>query len=163
MHLVARFMLTTAPMNDFTTMLSRILLTSTLALGACSNDADPTPPPPSQRLSCEASIKQVQFDYVVNGSTLHVTAADGQMGDMTLVASGNGALPVFGTWHVSNTTNSVGTVSLDFLIEPAKVSAIAQCDFGTVAATARAVSAATITDTSIAILQSNTDTQYVTR
>jgi len=79
-------------------------------------------------------------------------------------APGDPGRPVYGTWHVATqTTPGVGTTSLDILIEPNQVSALADCDFGVVSADARATSPAEITDTSIAILAADEDTETITR
>jgi len=54
-------------------------------------------------------------------------------------------------------------VSLDVIVAPGQVTAVADCDFGSVSTTARATSAAEITDTTISILETQKDVQIVTK
>jgi len=135
---------------------------------ACGGDDDDDgdgggPPDPPQTFMCTASITPVEFDYLVTGETLEIMTTAGS-DFLQRVAAGAPGLPVYGTWHVgTQTTPGVGTVSLDLLVEPAEVSAIADCDFGTVSATAHATSAAEVTAISIAILEADQDVQVVTR
>jgi hypothetical protein len=133
------------------------------ALAACAGD-DSTyqPPPPSQsyRYTCTASITPSYFDYAVKGDVLEVIAP-GQSEQYQRVASGDPGNPVFGTWHLATLTDDVGTVTLDMEIGPDRVTAIADCDFGSVSTIAEASSLAVITDTSVTILDSAEDVEVV--
>jgi len=146
-----------------------VLLSSTMLIIACGGDDDDGEDEGDgggdapQVYTCFASVVASEIAYVITGDRLDVSA-DGQSEVWQRVADGDGGRPVYGTWHVgTETTPGVGTVSLDFLVEPAQVSVIADCDFGSVSATARASSSAEITDTTIAILEFDEDTQIVTR
>jgi hypothetical protein len=142
---------------------SALLLVSTLGFAACDgDDPDPPPPTPTQTFTCTATISPSMVDYIRSGNLLQVSAG-GQSDSWTLVSEGSGVLPAFGTWHVADSVDDIGTTSLDVIIENGFVTAVADCDFGTVGTTARATAAADITDTTITILQSNQDTQTVTR
>ena len=58
-------------------VLSMLLLTSALALGACTDegpeDLPPPRPPATETFTCRATISPGQFDYVVNGDVLEAT------------------------------------------------------------------------------------------
>jgi hypothetical protein len=131
------------------------------ALSACANE-DPTyhPPPRTETYTCTASIAPSYFEYRVEGDVLHVMAP-GQVAEYERVASGDPSEPIFGTWHIMTQSDQYGTVTLDMEIEPDRVAAIADCDFGSVSATAEASSRAVITDTSVTILDSDEDTEVV--
>jgi hypothetical protein len=149
-------------MNASNKIVSALLLTSSLLLGACSDEDDSRPLPPRpqqpQTFSCKASVAPTSFDYTIVNDFLHVgTDAYPRVG------AGTGALPVFGTWHVITQSDAVGSVSLDLRVEEGRVTAIADCDFGSVSTTATATSTATITDGTIIIHDADEDTQYVTR
>lgn len=141
---------------------SALLLVSTLGFAACDGDDSEPPPRPTQTFSCTATVSPAALDYIRAGNLLQVSAG-GQSQAWTLVSEGTGELPAFGTWHVSDSVDSIGTTSLDVVIENGFVTAVADCDFGTVGTTARATAAADITGSTITILQSNQDTQTVTR
>lgn len=131
------------------------------ALAACAGDDSASqPPPPTQSYSCTASISPSYFDYMVRGDILEVTVP-GQSDQYQRVASGDPSNPVFGTWHLGTFTDEIGTVTLDMEVGPDTVTAIADCDFGSVSALAEASSPAVITDTSITILDSAEDVEVV--
>jgi hypothetical protein len=144
-------------------ILGGLLLASTLLFAACDDgdDSYQPPPPPPQQFSCTATISPTVLGYVREGDVLTISAGGTSQG-WTLV-SGGGDLPAYGTWHVSDSSGEAGTVSLDVIVAPGQVTAVADCDFGTVSTTARATSAAEITDSSISILESQRDVQVVTR
>jgi hypothetical protein len=117
----------------------------------------------TETFTCFASLAPTTFDYVVSGDLLEVSGG-GTTETWERVDDGDPTRLVHGTWHVGEqTTPGVGVVSFDLVIEPDQVSARADCDFGSVSASAEAVSPAEITDTSIVILESDEDVQVVTR
>jgi hypothetical protein len=152
-------------MNYLPRLVPTILLTSCLLPVACGDDGgDPAPSPP-QTFSCHTSLTAIELTYVVNGNMLTLSSNKGS-GTVPRVGSApDPSFPVFGTWHLDTQEDPrSGTLSLDILIAQAQVNALAACDFGGgLMAHARADSPAVITDTSISILQSDDDTQYVTR
>jgi hypothetical protein len=156
---------TAKAMSYLPRLVPTILLTSCLLLVACADDgSDPVPPPP-QTFSCHTSLTAIELTYLVNGDMLTLSSNTGS-GTLPRVGSApDPSFPVFGTWHVETDHDPrSGTLSLDMLIAQGKVSALGACDFGGgLTAHARADSPAVITDTSISILQSDDDTQYVTR
>ena len=143
--------------------LGGLLLGTTLLFAACDNSDDSyqPPPPPPQQFSCTATVSPTMLGYVRDGSVLRISAG-GSSQDWNLV-SGGGDLPAYGTWHVSDSSGDAGSVSLDVIVAPGSVTAVADCDFGSVSTTARATSRADITDSSITILESQQDVQYVTK
>jgi hypothetical protein len=142
---------------------SALLLVSTLGFAACDgSDPEPTPTRPTQTFTCTAKVSPGILDYIRDGNLLQVSTG-GQSQAWTLVSEGSGVLPAFGTWHITDSVDSIGTTSLDVVIENGFITAVADCDFGTVGTTARATAAADITASTINILQSNEDTQTVTR
>jgi hypothetical protein len=140
-----------------------LLLASTLLFAACDqgDDSYQPPPPPPQQFTCTATVSPTVLAYIRTGDVLQVSAG-GQTEGWSLV-SGGGDLPAYGTWHVSDSVGAAGTVSLDVIVAPGQITAVADCDFGTVSATARATSAAEITDSSISILETQKDVQVVTK
>lgn len=133
------------------------------ALSACvDNDPRYQPPPTTQpsTYTCTASITPSYLEYRIEGDVLHVMAP-GQVDEFERVASGDPSEPVFGTWHILTQSDQYGTFTLDVEIEPDRVTAIGDCDFGSVSATAEASSRAVITDTSITILDSDEDIEVV--
>jgi len=138
------------------------LLAFAMVLFACGGDDDDGDGA-TQTFSCVATISPITIEYVVSGNLLEVSA-NGQTDTWERVAAGNPGRPVYGTWHIGEqTTPGAGTVSVDALIEPDEVSSLADCDFGTLSVSARATSAAEITDTTIAILEADEDVQVITR
>jgi hypothetical protein len=133
------------------------------ALAGCGGDDSSYQPPPMTQPythTCTASIAPSYFEYRLEGDVLHVMVP-GQVDEYERVASGDPSEPIFGTWHILTQSNQYGTVTLDMEIEPDRVTAIADCDFGDVSATAEASSGAVITDTSITILDSDEDIEVV--
>lgn len=143
------------------------LLCSVMLLLACGGDDDDDDGGgdggnPPRTFTCQASTMPATLDYVVDGDVLEVTAG-GQTDSLDRVAAGDPGRPVYGTWHIDTITEpGVGTVSVDIQIEPDRVNALADCDFGSVSANAVATSAATITDTTITILEADEDIEIVT-
>ena len=143
--------------------LGGLLLGTTLLFAACDggDDSYQPPPPPPQQFSCTATVSPTVLGYVRDGNVLRISAG-GSSQDWNLVGGG-GDLPAYGTWHVSDSSGQAGTVSLDVIVAPGQVTAVADCDFGSVSTTARATSAAEITDTTISILETQKDVQIVTK
>jgi hypothetical protein len=134
------------------------LLASSLAfVAACDGGEEEAPP---QTFSCTARISPTTFDYAVVGSQLLV---NGGVESWDRVGRADDESQVFGTWHVATDSSSVGTTSLDIEIRAARVTAIADCDFGSVSTTATASAAAIVDGTTVTILEGDEDTQYVTR
>jgi hypothetical protein len=144
-------------------LLGGLFLAASFLFAACDpgDDSYEPPPPPPQQYSCTATMSPTTLDYVRDGNLLRITAG-GSFQDWTLV-SGGGELPAYGTWHVSDETGEVGRVSLDVVVAPGQVTAVVDCDFGTVSTTARATAAAEVTGTSISILETQKDVQVVTK
>lgn len=116
-----------------------------------------------ETFTCSASLAPSTFDYVVSGDLLELSGA-GFTETLERVETGDPERPVYGTWHLGEQTiPGGGVVSGYLLFEPAQISALADCDFGSVSASARAVSAAEISDATIVILESDEDVQIVTR
>lgn len=134
-------------------------------LSACEaeDDADYKSPsaPARQKHSCQVSVAPSYFEYVVDGDILRIME-NGYEDEFERVASGDPSKPVFGIWNISTQENwPVGTVRLDLKIEPGKVTAIGDCDFGTASATAEASSRAEITDYSVRLFDYDEDIEYV--
>jgi hypothetical protein len=141
-------------------ILSALLLVSTLGVAACDGGGDDPPTHQTQTFTCTATISPTTFDYIRNGNLLQISTASGSE-SWPLVAEGSGELPAFGTWHIADSVDSVATTSLDVVIENGSVTAVADCDFGSVATTARATAAAEITGSTVTILENNQNTQTV--
>lgn len=117
----------------------------------------------TQTFTCFASLAPTTFDYVVSGDLLEVSGG-GITETWERVDDGAPGRLVHGTWYVDEqTTPGVGVVSFEVVIEPDQVSARADCDFGSISATAEAISPAEITDTTITVLEFDEDTEVVTR
>jgi membrane-bound inhibitor of C-type lysozyme len=142
-------------------MMSLLVLSLVAACG--EDDSDPIPPTQPQTYTCRASVNPVSLTYQVSGGQLVLTDSQGQSSTLNRVAPGSGARAIYGTWHVTTESNAAGTVSLDLEVQENKVSAIADCDFGSVSTTAVASSPATVTDTELTILQADEDVQTVKR
>jgi hypothetical protein len=116
-----------------------------------------------ETLTCSASVTAGTIEYVVSGDLLELSGG-GISETWERVEEGDPTRLVHGTWHVGELTiPGVGVVSLDVLVEPDQMSVLADCDFGSVSASAEAVSAAEISDTTIVVLESDMDVQVVTR
>ena len=146
-----------------------VVLLASLLVGGCAADddegdgGDGDDGAGEETFTCFARLEPVTFDYVVSGDLLEVSGGGGTE-TWERVDAGDPSRLVHGTWHVSDDTiPGVGVVSFDVIIEPDQVSARADCDFGSVSASAEAVSPAEISDTTIVILEWDEDTQVVTR
>ena len=147
-----------------------VLVLAGILLGACAvddggadDDDGADGGAEDENFTCSATLAPAIFDYVVSGDLLELSGG-GTTETWERVDMGDPGRLVHGTWHVGEQiVPGVGVVSLDFLVEPDQVSALAACDFGLVSGSARAVSAAEISDTSIEILESDEDIQVIPR
>jgi hypothetical protein len=133
------------------------------ALSACVAEDPPSRPPPTTgpyTYTCTVSITPGSFEYRVEGDVLQIIVP-GQVEEYERVASGEPGNPVFGTWHILTQSYEYGTATLDMEIAPDRVTAISDCDFGSVSAVAEASSRAVITDTSITTLDYAEDVEVV--
>ena len=160
---------------NFKSLLSSILLTSTVLLGACDPEdggaeADAGPP---QEFTCTARLSPVELNYVIDAADknkLNVTV-DGKTTTWNRVSYVDlENKPLLGGWRVESTKIDEETsVRLDAIIEEDEktkaqtVTAYAQCLFADFATSARVTSPAVLTATTIKILEAKEDVQKVTR
>jgi hypothetical protein len=143
-----------------TKLVALAALLLSLSLAACGSDDDEAPP---VTYSCKATVSPVTLGYLIAGRNLQVSDASGASATWPRVGSAADETQVYGTWHVDTSSGEAGTASLDIRIDADRVTAIADCDFGSVSTTASASSPAIIDGSTITILQADEDTQYVTR
>jgi hypothetical protein len=145
-----------------------VVLVTAAALTGCASDdssdvggggggtGNPTPP----RVSCTASIAPATFTYEVGDAGRMLIVQAGQADEQTLerVGAANGA--IYGAWLVGDTMNNGLAVHLELRVASGQVSTFARCSAQGKTAMATATSPATITSTTVSILQSDTDVEY---
>ena len=106
------------------------------------------------------SIAPTTFTYEVGDAGRMLTVQAGQADEQTLERVGAASEAIYGAWLVSETTNNGTTAHLELHVAPGQVSAFARCSALGKTAMATATSPATITSTTVSILQSDTDVEY---
>lgn len=150
-------------------MLKRTLWTVVLAtavLTGCASDDSSgdggggTGDPTSARVTCTANIAPVTFTYEVGDAGQMLIVQAGQADEQTLERVGTASDAIYGAWLVGDTMNNGTEVHVELHVDTGQVSAVARCSALGKTAMATATSPATITSTTVSILQSDTEVGY---
>lgn len=145
-----------------------VVLVTAAALTGCAGDdsiddggggGGPDSPTPS-RVSCTASIAPATFTYEVGDAGRMLTVQAGQADEQTLERVGAANDEIYGAWLLGDTMSNGTAAHLELHVASGQVSAFARCSALGKTAMATATSPATITDTTVSILQSDTDVGY---
>jgi hypothetical protein len=146
----------------FRRAVSLLALALTPSLAACADEddvADPSPTPVTR--SCRVSISPTRFTYTIAGNVMTVRDENGASDTLNRTsASTQGRLPILGTWLADETQVGPpvgGTIKTSLRFEPNRVSVVGTCVSGSSSVSVTASSEATIDDTSVSILSSDSD------
>lgn len=139
------------------------LFAAAAVAGCSSDDGNGTSGGPSDnRLSCTATISPGTFSYMLDatGGTLLVNA--GQSSAASLNRVGAPSPTIYGAWTGPDTVQSGITLHLELHFDPSPddVSTVVTCSGLGKTAMAVASSPATITASSVTILQADSDVEY---
>jgi len=163
---VAREAASTAAMSMLKRTFWTVVLVTAAALTGCASDDSSddggggTGGPTSPRLSCTANIAPATFTYEIGDAGRMLTVQPGQADEQTLERVGAASDAIYGAWLVSDTMNNGTAVHFELRVASGQVSAFARCSALGKTAMATATSPATITSTTVSILQSDTDVEY---
>jgi hypothetical protein len=148
-------------------MTKQTLWTAVLAAAAIAGCADgdgngTSGAPGDNRLSCTATISPSTFSYMLDstGATLQVNAGQGNTGTLNRVGAPSST--IYGAWTAPDTVQSGITLHLELHFDPNpdEASAVVSCSGLGKTAMAVASSPATITASSVTILQADSDVEY---
>jgi len=145
-----------------------VLVTAAAALTGCATDdandggggGGGTGSPAPTRVSCTANVAPTTFTYEVGDAGRMLTVQAGQADEQTLERVGAASDEIYGAWLVRETMNNGAAVHFELRVAPGQVSAFARCSALGKTAMATATSPATVTSTTVTILQSDTDVEY---
>ncbi|WP_394841112.1 hypothetical protein LZC95_29085 [Pendulispora brunnea] len=147
------------------------VLSSLIAFPACSSDDDEKPAVVEElRMNCSAeTVAGPAIDYTVSGNTLTISA-NGQSSQITRSGSASGDKPIYGTWQLPPATATSGDpayaakhqlrVTGNIRIEPNRVTVTTNCTTLEHVMSASATSPATITDTTLQVLEAHKEEKY---
>jgi hypothetical protein len=115
---------------------------------------------PPQRLSCTASVSPATFEYVLDtaGETLTIDVGQADASSLNRVGAASGT--IYGAWAPPDSVQSGVTLHSEIQFDSDEISATITCSGVGQTATAMASSPATITGSSVTILQADSDVEY---
>jgi len=139
------------------------VVASLLAFPACSSDDDNdkgTVTTETITIDCGIETTPLSVQYTISGNTL-VSVANGQRSEMTRVAAGSGDKAIYGTWGQTLPTGADAAFAAKYQVkntatlrvEPGRVTAAVNCSNTLHAMSASVSTPATITDTTLEILE----------